>query len=304
MFVFLTIDVECYFGDFEREVYGSGLGLEFILGVLDRYRLPATFFVEALGATRWGTEHLCEMCKRIAEHGHQIGLHCHPAVANISGFRDRYDLLLNQDVDTQARLLALGRDLLSRAGVDSVSTFRAGDLAANRDTLAAMRRTGFSRGSNRDLDTKCSTRSQLNDVFPVPNDISACDGVVDVPVSCFRSSWPVFDGLYRHLEISAVGFQEMRWALNRMASCGYIGACILTHPAEFFRWRRGRAVPIVKNCRRWEQLAAYVARHSLLRPVPMRSECVDRAAAALRPEIRMPALWSLVRLVEQVRDRA
>ena len=54
----LTVDVESYTEDYEDHVYGKGAGLHYIFETLEEYGVRATFFVESLGATRWGCEPL------------------------------------------------------------------------------------------------------------------------------------------------------------------------------------------------------------------------------------------------------
>ena len=297
--VFLTVDVECYSGDYEREVYGSGLGLEYILRVLQASGAKATFFVEALGATRWGMRPLQEMSARIGEAGQDLQLHVHPAIARLADYRDTSDVLHLHDTDMQERLLETGLRILTSCG-RTIVAFRAGDMAANEATLEAMRRVGILKGSNRDLDTKRSTRSLLNEVFPVKNDVCEHGGIIDVPVSCFRSPLPIFDGRYRHLEICAVGILELKSCLCKMAGAGYSTACIFTHPREFFAWRNGRATPVVKNCRRLEWLVNYVEAGSFLEWSTM-ADCDPKLVAKQsRPEITLSCAWTLLRMIQQV----
>jgi hypothetical protein len=262
MQVFLTVDVECYTGDFEREVWAHGLGLEYLLEKCSEHEAPATYFVEALCATRWGLAPLARICQRIQAAGQRVELHLHPSVARLEGFQDKQDVLSNQDRATQLRLLHEGVRALNQAGVADVTAFRAGDLAANGDTLAAMKEAGLQISANRNMCLQSSIRTQINDKFPVANDLSRHDGIIDVPVTCLRSPLPALDGPFRHLEISAVSTREMCWALDRLSAAGYAAAGILTHPPEFYRWNNGRPTPIKKNCRRLEALLRFLGERS------------------------------------------
>ncbi len=247
MRLFITVDVECYTGNYDREVYGGGWGLPFILGQCRTWGAKATFFVEALGATRWGPAGVERICRDVRAAGQEVQLHLHPVVAKIDGFADRDDVMCKHDGATQERLIRVGTEVLRQVGV-SVSAFRAGDLAANEDTLAAMKRVGIRVGSNRDLDTKSSIRSRINDVFPVRNDACCLDGVLDIPVSAFVSPVPFLDGRYRHLEISALSLREMTTGLQKMAQAGYATAVVLTHPGEFFALDAARRDTDPKEC--------------------------------------------------------
>ena len=300
MKVFITVDVECYTGDFEREVWANGLGLDYIVDQCARHGAPATYFVEALCATRWGSEPLERICRRIMEGGQRVELHLHPSVAVLDGFQDQHDVFLNQDRATQLRLLTEGIRCLKQAGVPSVSAFRAGDLAANADTLTAMKEAGLPISSNRDLCLVSSIRTQLNEAFPVANDLSRQDGVLDVPVTCLRSPLPFLDGPFRHLEISAVSSREMCWSLDRLSKEGYAAACILTHPPEFYRWNNGRPWAIAKNCRRFEDLLRFLKSRTDMEACVISEQLIsNKLSEKSRKMPTLPAWFSLLRVVEQ-----
>ena len=304
MDIFLTIDVESYTGDYNREVEGGALGLQYVLEQCRRYGIRATFFMEALGATRWGPAPLRDLCRRVAEAGHDLQLHVHPVTARLDGFQDRFDTMWRQDLATQTRLIRVGLELLHAAGVADVVAFRAGSLAANADTLAAMTANGLELGSNRDLDAKSSIESQLNAHFPVINDLSRCGAVLDLPVTALRSPLPALDGPYRHLEICAIGALEMRNALRRMARAGYACATILTHPAELFHRVGQDFVPDRLNCGRLDSLLRLMADGEAGRPRLVR-ECLTEVAVPRQspPLLLLNPLWAVVRAGAQASKR-
>lgn len=304
MHVILTVDVESYTGNYAREVFAEGRGLTYMLEVCRRYGVRGTYFVEALGATRWGRDTVAQICRLILAHGHEVGLHVHPVVARLDGFSDRWDVLWEYDAATQTRLLREGREILEACGVPELVSFRAGDLAADENTLAAMSATGFPIGSNRDLDRKCSTRSRLNESFAVRGDIARANGVTDVPVTAFRSPLPRLDGSYRHLEIAAMGSAEMHQGLLKMAREGYACACILAHPGEFYRYNRGRLRVVAKNCRRYERLLQFMSETRELTPVTLAEAARNWSGTHRQPhEIMLRRATTMARVVEQVADR-
>ncbi|MEX2176394.1 MAG: hypothetical protein WD872_18670 [Pirellulaceae bacterium] len=304
MKVFITVDVESYTGDYEREVWGNGLGLEYLLRQCSQHGTPATYFVEALGATRWGGEPLARICRSILAAGQRVELHLHPSVAQLDGFQDQDDVFWNQDQATQLRLLLEGVRQLKLAGVPEVTAFRAGDLAANEVTLAAMKQAGLSIGAHRNLFVGSSIRTKINGSFPAANDLSRADGIVDIPVTCLRSPLPFLDGPYRHLEVCAVSSQEMCWALDRLQSSGYACAGILTHPPEFFRWNDGRATPIVKNCRRFESLLGFLQQRADMEVCVVDSRVLEMSLPHSSPAVPAWPLWmSLLRFGEQAAFR-
>jgi len=258
MDVFLTIDVETYTGDYTSDVDGHGKGLPYILERLNEFKIGATFFVEALAATRWGIEPIRDMCALIMDFGHDIQLHIHPKVSKIDKIRIIDDKLWKYNKDTQKRLIEVGLGILDKCGVENLVAFRAGDLAANIDTLAVMEEVGLYLSSNRDLDMKSSIHTRINDHFPITNDISKRGNIIDIPVTAFRSAFPFIDGRYRHFEICALGAGEMKNALSKMVKAGYRCATVLTHPAEFFHSSGKGSQFIEKNCRRFEELLSCI----------------------------------------------
>jgi len=304
MDVVLTIDVESYTGDYEAEVFAAGLGLPFILDCCARHGVRATFFVEALGATRWGPAGLRRICDALAAAGQDVQLHVHPIVARLDGFVDREDVLWKWDASVQTRLLEEGLRQLRACAAGNVFAFRAGDFAADEATLEAMRRAGLPWGSNRDLDQKTSIRTKLNRSFPVFNDLGGKDGIVDMPVTALRSPFSMLDGPYRHMEIAAMGTREMCDGLAKAQRAGYAAACILTHPGEFFRRRGGAFRAWTKNCRRLDAVLAFASAHPDLRVTALDDlRARARIPSVSPPELRAHPLYSLMRIVSQGIDR-
>ena len=304
MNVFLTVDIETYTGDYDRDVFGYGKGLDFILETLNYFGIKATFFVEALGATRWGIEPLKKVCSTIKKTEHDIQLHVHPKVAKISGINIKNDKLRTYDKEIQKELIKIGLAKLVQCGAKNIVAFRAGDLAADKNTLTAMEEAGLFISSNRDLDQKSSIHTKINDHFPVKNDLSKKGNIVDLPVTCFRSSLPFWDGQYRHFEICAMGTKEMISAVSKMLKTEYSCATILTHPGEFFRLTKKGTVFIKKNCSRLRKLLKFLKSNKDITNNTI-SQCLESCIIpeTSSPEIMLNPLFSIMRVFAQVNDR-
>ena len=305
MNVFFTIDVETYTGDYERDVWGHGLGLTFLLAAFARHGVKATFFVEALGATRWGPQGVRRICRALQDGGHDVQLHLHPVAAAMDGFNDPTDTFCAHEEPVQLRLIRAGLRVLHDCGVENISAFRAGDFAADERTLRAMKAAGLFISANRDLDAKGSIQSRINNCFEVRNDLAECRGVVDLPLSCFKSPLPAWDGAYRHLQVTACGADELLEALRRMEACRYNCATVLTHPGEYFKeTRAGRLLPDRKNQRRLEHILAAVGGNPAYK-IRLVSECAEiPKMTGAPPDVTVPRALSVKRMAVQAVMRA
>ena len=304
MDVFITVDVETYTGNYQKDVFGYGKGLQYLLELLEKFDIGATFFLEALGCTRWGVKPLKNICSLIMDFGQDIQLHIHPKLAIIKEIKIGKDRLWAYDGATQTALIETGLSILFDCGVKDVTAFRAGDLAANNETLTAMEKTGLFLSSNRDLDMNSSIHSKLNNSFPIRNDISKHGKILDIPVTAFRSPLPFIDGPYRHFEICALGAGEMKMALSQMVKAEYRTATVLLHPQELFRTVGNEAKPINKNRRRLESLLGFLANHPDFNVVSMSEYSPNEVLTNVSPsDVKLFFPYSMLRVLEQIVDR-
>lgn len=304
MNVYITIDIETYTGNYDLDVFGFGKGLEYIVTALEKHNIKGTFFVEALGATQWGLDSLKKVIKFLKDHKQDIQLHVHPSLFKNDRFLNKGDRLWSYDRATQTMLIEAGINSLNKCGVDKITAFRAGDLAANKDTLDAMRELGLMIGSNRSLDEKSSVKSLVNICFPIYNDISKDGNIVDLPVTSLRSPYRIIDGEYRHMQICALSALEITDTLERMAKSGYCCATILTHPGEFFYLFCGKTYYNRKNCRRFEKLLSYINNKGDMN-ASLISSCLDDNVLPKKSpkKIKLNLLYSTLRIFEQAISR-
>ena len=155
--VLITVDTEVYpllpgwrgenlRRDIQRDIYGEttkgNFGISYQLEVLNRHGIKAVFFIESLFALAVGIEPLAEMVRKITKAGHEVQLHLHPEWLSwmnkppvpACGRQQIREFSL----DEQTELIRIGIANLQAAGACGVSAFRAGDYAANNDTLIAL----------------------------------------------------------------------------------------------------------------------------------------------------------------------
>lgn len=301
--VFLTFDVECAeerrgtppvpAQGYDLRVWGRftnqprPLGLGWIMNVLERHALRGTFFVEALGAVAFGVPGLAEICRSVRTRGHDLQLHLHPGLTRpywlTEGQKPPPDDLAAYDRAAQEALLRQGLSQFSACDVppSEVVAFRAGNYGANNDTWAAMNAVGLKVSSNLNisyLGKSCGImgHDRTNDVFDTGL------GVVEVPITNLLEP----SGRPRLLQITALSFAELRWALAECHRLGMTAVTLVSHTFEYFfvdhvERRRGRPNRI--NQRRLEHLVRHLAENSHRYEVQTMSDL-----AALVPRLALP----------------
>jgi hypothetical protein len=250
--VFLTIDVECA----EERLIGSSLqpargydlriwgrlrnqdralGVPLIVDELAESRLEATFFVEPFGASHFGESGLAEVCDFLRARGHDVQLHAHPVQRRID-WHTRNEPRLPDDMAAygtgiQIALVRQGMAILERCGVPraTIQAFRAGNFGASNDTWRALAAAGLRISSSFNL---CYLDKSCRILWPTPANalFDTRVGVHELPITNFADG----RGHFRHLQISAVSFAEMRYALLEASRLGLPQVTIVTHPFEYF----------------------------------------------------------------------
>lgn len=281
--VYFTVDVECAEErfrhgvlsppiDYDLRVWGRfagasrELGIGLIMDELEAAGLPGTFFVEVLGAHYFGREGLAEICGEIRSRGHDVQLHMHPVLLRSewksSGQDPEEDDIGSLEMERQRALLGEGIDLLEAAGVprSEIVAFRAGNYGADNRTWSVMAEAGLQISSNYNLGVlggACLIEwpRQEVDLF----DTGA--GVLELPISNFREP----GGGFRHLQTTAVSWEETEHYLREARRLGLRTVTIVSHSFEFFHLdsieeRRGRLNRV--NLHRLRRLCRYLARRS------------------------------------------
>jgi hypothetical protein len=306
--VYFTVDVECaeeriigaalqpargydlrVWGRLRNQGHAMVLGLPLITKALAETGLEATFFVEPFGSSYFGEEGLIEICTFLRECGHDIQLHAHPTQRRIDWHTRNEPRLPDQmsayPTGAQIAMLREGMSILQRCGVPRTNllAFRAGGFAANNDTWRAMAAVGLRLSCNFNLDYLDKTCRIL---WPAPANalFDTGMGVHELPVTNFSDG----RGHFRHLQVSAVSFPEMRHALVEAARLGLPQVTVLTHPFEYFQIdsaAEGIGRPNSINIERLRQLCRFLGDHPELFAV----ETVGALAQRLGNGAALPA---------------
>jgi hypothetical protein len=309
--VYLTVDVECAeerltgaalqpARGYDLRMWGRlsnqrrALGLPVIVDELGEAGLEATFFIEPFGSSYFGEAGLAEVCSFLRACGHDLQLHAHP-VQRCIDWHSRNEPRLSDDMAAygtgmQAAMLRQGLAILERCGVPrpTIQAFRAGNFGASNDTWRAMATAGLRVSSSFNL---CYLEKSCRILWPTPANalFDTHTGVFELPITNFADGQR---GHFRHLQVSAVSFPEMRHTLLEAARLGLPQVTVVTHPFEYFLLDSdadgsGRPNPI--NIERLRQLCGFLRERSDLFVV----ETVGALAQRLGPGTELPE-WSVV----------
>ena len=272
MQIYLTFDVEIWCGawdnlddrfpaSFDRYVYGrsakGNYALPKTLEILDRHGLKGVFFVEPLFAARFGVEHLATILDLIKAGGHDIELHLHPEWTDeirplpFPGAKVKRQHLWQYTREEQMALITLGRNLLAQAGCETVTAFRAGSFACNRDTYSALHQLGIGMDSSLHAvlpDSGVDLRNELDFFHP-----QVFEQVCVLPMTVFRDGF----GKLRPAQIGACSFAELRGAIESAVNNNTQHFVVLSHNFELLK--QGRSEPDALVAARFENLCAFLA---------------------------------------------
>jgi hypothetical protein len=275
--VFITVDTEVWpisadwratnMGpDMQRDMYGvtsrGEYGLRFQLDMLNSFGLKAVFFVEGLFGSEF-KDRLCEIVGLIRDRGHDVQLHVHPewlqwmADPPVRGKSSQF--IGDFTEDEQTLLIDRALSNLRSCGADSVCAFRAGNYGANLGTLKALKRNGIAYDTSYNfpyLSSQCFMN--LADPLLQPQEL---EGVMEYPVT-FYEDWP---GHYRHMQVTASSFGEMKHVLLEARRHGWSSVVIVSHSFELLKNRKKPAKPLLPDnicAKRFEKLCRFLAEHA------------------------------------------
>jgi peptidoglycan-N-acetylglucosamine deacetylase len=172
--------------------FGAQTGLGRILALLDRYRLPASFFIPAVSAIL----HPQQIPAIMKSGRHEIGVHgwIHESVSAIDNEAE------------EKRLLTQAIDYLTKATGKRPVGYRAPSWAFSRHTLGLIRDAGFlydSSLSSMDEPYEIMSNGQLTSLVELPIDWTLTEtpylgrgGTLPSPVALFQLYREEFDGAY------------------------------------------------------------------------------------------------------------
>lgn len=274
MKVFITVDTEFWpsnpqciskkhlQADIQRDIYGeyldSEFGLNFQLEALTSEGLQAIFFVESLNAVKIGVEPLAKILGLINKHHQDLGLHIHPEWLHWidkKKYPNSIQRMGQLSLSEQITLVKQCIELLNQAGNQSpILSFRAGNYAANSDTLRALNQNGIKYDLSYNINylhSGCDFNK--DELYLQPR---YCEGVIEIPVSYFQD----YPGHFRPTQLNCASYKEMKLALLQAEKRGWKTFVIVMHSFELVKYcpERKRIKPDYIVIDRYTQLLQFL----------------------------------------------
>ncbi len=316
--VLISIDTEVYplnegwqsrnlADDIRRDIYGDtakgSFGVPYQLEVFRRNRIKAVFFVEALHAScNWvGLSPLRDLVELIYSYEQEVQLHLHPEwVPHLpnKAVQDHGYLLTSYNEEEQYRLIDMAANNLVSAGAKPPMAFRAGDYAANRNTLRALKRAGFRYDSSYNYPYLGSTCAL--DCGPLWQPALLEPELWEVPVSCFED----WKGHFRHCQICACSEAEIRESVMQAARNSWQTYVLVSHSFEMISNRRSNRStwPKWQVIRRFEAECEWLSHNRFSAATAHFSDLDLKTSGEVSP-LRGHASNTIRRNVEQAADR-
>jgi len=230
---------------------GRSYGVSYIMDALDARRLKATFFLSVFEYLRWGESTYRDIAQTIVGRGFDLQLHTH--LDHISDPDLRTKQLGDLSFEQQRELLCNGVELLTAWTGKRPTWHRAGYLAASHDTLRACRAVNL-RG---DSSFAYGWPSNLGIQSQQRNDMQWLDGIVEMPVTTFRSV-PAFNN-FRYMELRACTLNELCTVTRHAVTLRMPYLVFLMHSFSFVRRNGGVYHAAEADIERFERYLDFVA---------------------------------------------
>ncbi|MEJ2199934.1 MAG: polysaccharide deacetylase [Desulfuromonadaceae bacterium] len=252
--VFITFDVECSMGGAWRSPqlkpvpprlgmmgeYGEKrLGIPLICDILDRYDLKASFFLEPFNEELGWPGETEPVARYLVDQDQDVQLHIHPNHVHYGLIKagkecQRTDQMADLDRSWQKELIEKGAGLLESWTGTRPIAFRAGNMGASEETLAALTEAGLWIDSSYTfpyVGGQC--RFQEKERY---NGSKWYGPVLEVALSAYEQ--PKFPGLHPAKPVDLMGssFEECRDAVRMICDAGG-DAVVILHSFSLFKVR-------------------------------------------------------------------
>ncbi|MCC6590319.1 MAG: hypothetical protein IT168_26735 [Bryobacterales bacterium] len=277
--VYLTVDTETSIGGawsidavrpvpLDRTVYcrigGRDYGIGWICDQLNQRGMQATFFCETLCSLVLGDAPVREYLQFLLAKGQDVQLHVHPTyyfyAQKLAGKKGmgKEDRIMCLAREVQRELLAIAREKFMQFTGQAPIAYRAGNFAADLQTLDILSELGFA------VDSSLNGVEPSGEVFrngSLPfNTARQVAGLWELPIMVANEHLP--NRRLKYIDVISVSAGEMRSMLRQCRKLGIEDVVIVFHSFSFikkkdFRYDETRPDHTVMN--RFESLLSFLA---------------------------------------------
>jgi len=235
--VTITVDTEFSTHKEDMGIFGrignQEYGVPKLLELLDGHGFKATFFLDVYTNKKGYLDSFKEICRELKHKGHDLQLHTHP-----DGMFDGTRCGMKEySLEEQIKIIKRGKELFREWFEQEPMAHRAGDWAANYDTLKALIANGIKVDSSMFYGWD---NCHLNQSPLTKNSIVEYQNIVEIPASVFISdSLGVFSP-YRLLSTDGNTFNEVRTLLNKLQEKAVPVVNLVYHSFSFLKWNKDR----------------------------------------------------------------
>jgi peptidoglycan/xylan/chitin deacetylase (PgdA/CDA1 family) len=255
------------------EIEGKSQALGFMLEVLTRFRLRATFFIETVHLAYFPESTMGNYVRDIYRAGHDIQLHLHPCWASFSqnwnsGTPPATDQCGDLGEEQLRAHIADGMNQIRDWTGTSPMGLRTGNFSASPTVYRAMKMVGMTVSSNICIAVAppdITWQNVWGGKSGLAGGVHNINGIAELPITCFKDRGPVGRGRMRPMQITACTFAELRSQLRALHRRNASVAMIVTHPFEFLRWSGPDFSKLTPNRlvqRRFERLCGFLAENA------------------------------------------
>lgn len=275
--VIITFDMEASiagaFDDFQKnkpllhepvwgeDANGNSQALGFILNVLQKNDLRATFFVETAHTHYFDQDIMGQYTQRLTQNDQDVQLHLHPCWTNFKKLPP--ELIISDNCNQIDSTLLID---LMKQGIDLIETWtgkkpiamRTGNFASSLNVFTAMKEAKLQLSSNICMGISPPKEESIQ----LTSGVKKINGIVELPSTSFLDKKFIGQNKLRPLQITSCSDVEFIQYLNLLHSKSTEYIVLLSHPFEFLKWdnvqfKNLRANRLIQK--RFENICQYLA---------------------------------------------
>lgn len=244
MKLLITIDVELsshpHTIGITGHINGRRYGIHRIMDILEQYQAKGIFFVDVYGYVRSGKTFMEQICCEIQERGHELALHTHPN----NYYGEKKSKMTDLSYSEQERFIREGKDIIFEwTGVEVIS-HRAGNWAANEDTLKALDVNGFLYDFSAFYGYPCCKLSPSRKYGVSANSLR------EIPPSIFEMAGVGIFKKYQIADVNSCMFTELKLHLRKAQKVSNLFVLVL-HSFSFLGWNNTSFFNIKRRTKYW-----------------------------------------------------